>query len=406
MKILLADKLSPSVAIFLKKNQCQVIEDPSLKEASLLHALTQHQPEVLVVRSTKVPRDHILQCSSLALIIRAGAGVNNIDLKTASERGVFVANCPGRNAIAVAELAIGHMINLDRKISDNVSDFRSGIWAKKKYSKAKGLHGKKLALFGLGAIGTEVLRRAKAFGMEVTVWSVPFSPEEAKERQVRFAASPQEAATGADILSVHLPLVDQTRGIVDHSVLAKLNDSAFVINTSRGELINEEALQSAIESKNLRAGLDVFCNEPASNDNEVSSPLSLNQNIYVTHHIGASTEQATDSVGTAVISIVAAWKEKGEVLNCVNLAQSTPADHCLTVRHADQVGVLANVLEALKSTGHNVQEMENIIFQGGTAACARIQIVGQPSTSLLQTINQLPHVYASSVSRLNEGDHS
>ena len=298
------------------------------------------------------------------------------------------------------------MINLDRRIADNVSDFRNGIWAKKKYSKAKGLHGKKLTLFGLGAIGTEVLKRAKSFGMEVTVWSVPFSPEEAKDRQVRFAASPQEAATGADILSIHLPLVEQTNGIVDQSVLSKLNDSAFVINTSRGELINEQDLQLAVESKKLRAGLDVFCNEPSSSENNVSSPLSSNQNIYVTHHIGASTEQATESVGAAVISIVKNWKEKGEVLNCVNLAQNTPADHCITVRHADQVGVLANVLEALKSTGHNVQEMENIIFQGGAAACARIQVVGQPSASLLQTINQLPHVYASSVSRLNEGDHS
>ena len=198
MKILLADKLSPSVATFLKKNQCQVVEDAALKEDSLLSAIKQHQPEVLVVRSTKVLGEHIVQCPSLALIVRAGAGVNNIDLKTASERGVFVANCPGRNAIAVAELAIGHMINLDRRISDNVSDFRSGVWAKKKYSKAKGLYGKKLTLFGLGAIGTEVLNRAKAFGMDVTVWSVPFSPQEAKEKQVRFAASPQEAAAGAD----------------------------------------------------------------------------------------------------------------------------------------------------------------------------------------------------------------
>ena len=400
MKILLADKLSPNVRIFLDQHNFNTVEDSTLKDDSLLDALSQHQPEVLVVRSTKVRAEHIQASSSLALIIRAGAGVNNIDMIEASRRGIFVANCPGKNAIAVAELAFGHIINLDRKIADNVADFRNGIWAKKKYSKAKGLHGKTLALFGLGAIGSEVLSRAKAFGMNVNVWSLPFSPEEAKALQVNFAASPQDAVRGADILSVHLPLVDATRGLVNSEILSLLNDNAYLINTSRGELVDEEALQQAIIDKNIHAGIDVFCNEPAASEKTVSSPLTNNPNVYVTHHIGASTNQATEAIADAVISIVHDWKTTGSVQNCVNLAKDSPADHCITIRHADKVGVLANILNLLKQLGHNIQEMENIIFQGGFSACARIQIVGSPNDDLLKQINQLPNVYAVSVSQL------
>ena len=397
MKILIADSLSSTVKTYLNQPPFELMEAPTLKGDSLLEAMRSFQPEVLVVRSTKVTADHILGCNTLALIIRAGAGVNNIEMKTASKQGVFVANCPGRNAIAVAELAMGHLINLDRRISDNVADFRSGIWGKKKYSSAKGLYEQTLAIFGLGAVGRELMLRAQAFGIKVRVWSVPFTQEEAESLGVTFAASPQEAARGADILSIHLPLLPETRGLVNADLLSSLNDSAYIINTSRGELIDEDALLQAIENKGIRAGLDVFCDEPAASDTAVSSPLCTSPSVYVTHHIGASTDQSIESVGRAVISIIRGWCERGVVQNCVNLARSSPATHCLSIRHADQVGVLASVLDLLKSEGYNIQEMENIIFQGGKAACARIQIEGAPSHSLIEKIDALSNVYAASL---------
>ncbi len=401
MKVLIADKLSTNVRKYLDNNGFETMEDASLKNESLLQALQKHQPEIVIVRSTKVTAEHIISCPTLSLIIRAGAGYNNIDTDTASKRCIFVSNCPGKNAIAVAELVFGHLINLDRKIVDNANDFRSGIWAKKKYSKAKGLRGKTLALFGLGSIGTEVMQRAKAFGMNVTVWSVPFSKEEAEELQVTYAASPQEAVQNADVLSIHLPLVAQTRNLVDANILSLMKEDAYIINTSRGEIIDEEALLQALHTKNISVGLDVFWNEPASTDKSTDSKLCAESNVYVTHHIGASTEQATEAIGDGVVSIIRDWHEKGVVQNCVNLATNSPADYCVTIRHADQVGVLANILDLLKEMGHNVQEMENIIFNGGHAASASIQIVGQPNSSLIQQINKLPNVFSASVSKLS-----
>jgi D-3-phosphoglycerate dehydrogenase / 2-oxoglutarate reductase len=401
MKILIADKLSSHVRSYLDQNNFELMEDPSLKDESLLAAISSYQPEVLVIRSTKVRSNHIVASSCLALIIRAGAGVNNIDMTTASAQGVFVSNCPGRNAIAVAELVIGHLINLDRRLADNISDFRQGIWAKKKYAKAKGLYGQTLAILGLGAIGKEVMKRAQAFGLKIQVWSIPFSQEEAEKLGVSFAKTVQDAVSGADILTVHLPLVDETRGLVNSELIALMNDHPYVINASRGELIDEASLLQSVHSKNMRLGLDVFCNEPNASDTVVSSPWCTQDHVYVSHHIGASTQQAIDSVGDAVISIIKTWKEQGKIENCVNLAKHSPATHCLTIRHADRVGVLAAVLDLLKEQGYNIQEMENIIFQGGKAACARIQVLGSHSTEvLIEGINALPYIYATSLSEL------
>lgn len=397
MKILIADQLATS-AIEALKNIGEILLDSSLKDDLLLESLQAFKPEILVVRSTKVNTEHIEKTPSLSLIIRAGAGVNTIALKTASEKGVFVANCPGKNAIAVAELVMGHLINLDRSLFENIRDFNAGIWNKKKYSKAKGLHGRSLALLGLGSIGIEVLHRAKIFGIEVRAWSRSLTPEKAKQLGITYASTPQEAANGADILSIHLPANAQTKDLIDHSILSVLNDDAFLINTSRGELVNEEDLLQAISEKNIRVGLDVFKDEPASNAQTVSSIFSENPSIYISHHIGASTNQATESVGWAVVEIIETWKKNGLVLNCVNLSKQTAATCCLSVRHADKVGILASVLEHVRADGLNIQEMDNIIFQGGKAACARIFLVGTPSDTLLTNLQANPDIFACSVS--------
>lgn len=398
MKILLADQLAPLVRFSLEKKDFSVHEDSSLKDESLLEALQAFQPEVLVVRSTKVNAEHIRKTPSLSLIIRAGAGVNTIALEEASQLGVFVANCPGRNAIAVAELVFGHMLNLDRHFFENIQDFRAGLWNKKNYSKAKGLYGRKLALLGLGSIGTEVLYRAKAFGLDVQAWSRSLTKEKAEQLGVTYAATPQAAAKGADILSVHLPSNADTKDLIDSSIFSVLNDGAFFINTSREELVNEDALLTAIEMKGIRVGLDVFKNEPGSSERTNSSVLSKNSAIYTTHHIGASTNQATESVGEAVLEIITNWKKKGIVLNCVNISKQTKASCCLSVRHEDNVGILANILKHVSADGLNIQEMDNIIFEGGKAACARIFLAGSPSPALLSNLEANPHIFAYSIS--------
>ncbi len=397
MRILLADKLSPHVAAALEELGCAVQADPSLKDDSLTSALSTFQPDVLVVRSTKVQAPQLRASRSLSLVIRAGAGVNTIAMDDASARGIYVANCPGRNAKAVAELAMGHLVNLDRRIADNVASLRRHEWRKKEFAQARGLAGSTLAILGFGNIGQEVARRARAFDMAVRAWDLMLTPERAAELGVTFCATALDACRGADALTVHLPLNDGTRGLVGRDLLEALRPGAYVINTARGGIIDEAALVDAIEQRGLRAGLDVYAEEPGAGDDRFDNPIADVAGIYGTHHIGASTTEATTSVGDEVLAIVSGYLDSGEVRNCVNLARKSPASHLLVVRHKDEVGALAVVLDALRAAGINVQEMENIIFTGAAAACARIQLDKAPPAATIAALDGDPLVIATSV---------
>ena len=393
MRLLVADKLSESVLERLSTEGCEVVFDPSLKDDALQGKLEQFDPNILVVRSTKVQENHFKAAKQLALVIRAGAGVNTIDVDFAAARGIYVANCPGKNAIAVAELAIGHLINLDRRIADNVATLRKGQWAKKTYGIARGLYGRVLAVLGTGRIGYEVIVRAKALGMKIRAWDQVLTPECADEWGVQYAATALEACSGADAVTVHLPITNETRNLVNAEILAALNPGAYVLNTSRGGIVDEKALIEAIHERGLRAALDVYSNEPAATDNVFDDPIANEPSLYGTHHIGASTDQATEAVGEEVYRIITSFISDGRVPNCVNLAKTTPATHLLVVRHADEVGVLASVLNLLRETGVNVQEMENIVFRGAKAACAHIQVDTWPGDELLKQIENAATIF-------------
>lgn len=395
MRVLIADKLAETVPVQLETCGCAVTVDAALKDETLLAALTLHDPQVLVVRSTRVRPEHILAASSLSLIVRAGAGVNTIDVAFASNRGIYVANCPGKNAVAVAELVIGQLVNLDRRIADNVTSLRAGTWDKKTYGKALGLKGRTLAILGVGQIGEAVIRRALAFGMNIRAWSRSLTPERAEALGVTYAATPLEACRGANALTVHTAYTPDTHHIINADLLEALAPGAYVVNTARGGIVDEAALLKAIETRGLRAALDVYENEPGSSDTVFAdADISSNPWVYGTHHIGASTAQASEAVGAEAARVITTYLNTGEVANCVNLAVQTAATHLLVVRHADRVGVLAGVLENLKQAGVNVQEMENIIFQGGGAACARIQINRMPDEETLDRIREAEQVFA------------
>jgi D-3-phosphoglycerate dehydrogenase len=392
MRVLFADKLPDRSRVRLASKGFEVRSEPKLEGDVLAARIAEFDPEVLVVRGTKVTKAHLEAGGSLALVVRAGAGVNTIDLATASERGVFVSNCPGKNAVAVAELAIGLMVALDRRIGDNVADLRSGKWAKGEYSKANGLKGRTLGIIGFGDIGREVAVRARAFGMPVVVWSRSLTPEKAELHGVERVATPEEVAKRADVLSVHLALSGQTRGLVGESVFREIKPGAIFLNTARAEVIDNEALLAAIDAKNLRVGLDVFPEEPSGAEGTYDHPLAKHPRVYGTHHIGASTEEAQEAVAEEMCRIVETYRDSGRVPNCVNLATRSPADHGLIVRHRDRVGVLAAVLGVLRELSINVEEMENTIFEGGKAAIARIQVTGTPSAADLARISSLEHV--------------
>ena len=180
MRVLVADKLAPLVPGRLQDLGVAVTVDAGASGDALAKKIAELDPHVLVVRSTQVMAEHVRAGRVLALIVRAGAGVNTIDVAAASARGIYVANCPGKNACAVAELTIGHLVNLDRRIADNVAALREGRWDKKSFGNARGLNGRTLAVLGTGQIGREVIKRAQALGMRVVAWSRSLTDEQAE----------------------------------------------------------------------------------------------------------------------------------------------------------------------------------------------------------------------------------
>ena len=401
MKVLIADKFEKSGIEGLKSAGCEVVYEPDLKDDALTQAIGSTGADVLIVRSTKVT-SAMLDAGRLSLIVRAGAGYNTIDVAGASQRGIYVSNCPGKNAIAVAELAFALILALDRRVPDNVAELRAGKWNKKEFAKAQGLFGKTLGLLGAGSIAQEMIRRAAGFGMDVVLWSRrfdgenrPLSEEEARDlgveaalRTIRIdlAPNPGEVAWRADVFSVHLALAPDTKGIVNAALLERLKPGTIVINTARGEVVNYTALADVVRRKAVRVGLDVYANEPAAATGEFNDDLVSLPGVYGTHHIGASTDQAQEAIAAETVRIVRSYKETGHVPNVVNLARRTPATHMLVVRHRDRPGVLAHVFNYLRKDNLNVQETENIVFEGAEAAVARINLDGQPSAPLCERI--------------------
>lgn len=386
MRILIADKFDASGIDALKDQGHEVSFQPDLGADDLPAAIGDIDPDVLIVRSTKVGCESFEAATSLGLVIRAGAGYDTIDVATASSRGIFVANCPGRNSIAVAELAWGLILSCDRRIPDQTADLRDGRWNKKEYSKAAGLHGRTLAIIGLGQIGREVARRGLAFGMRIIGWSRSLTPKDAHAMGIEYAASAEDAVRDADVVSIHIAATDETRHLVDEQFLYSMKDGAFLINTSRGSVVNESALRNAIRTKGIRAGLDVFADEPASGDNAFKDGIVKERGVYGTHHVGASTAQAQQAIAEEAARIVESFAMTGAVPNCVNRAASTPATNLLTIRMQNQPGVLAHVFYILGQAKVNVEEMENIIYDGAKAACARIQLDETIGEDLLTAI--------------------
>lgn len=383
MRVFIADKFEQSGRDQLAALGCEVIYMPGTKDESLVEAIARSAPDVLIVRSTRVT-DPMLGTGTLKLVVRAGAGYNTIDVAAASRRGIYVSNCPGKNSIAVAELAFALILALDRRLADNVISLRRGEWDKELYSRSRGLFGRTLGLVGLGQIGREMLPRARGFGLPVVAWSRSLTPERAKSLGVEFRASPEEVAASSDIVSVHLALNARSKGLLGDRFFTAMREGACFINTARAELVDQAALQQAIASRKLRVGLDVYAAEPAGGKASFADPLGQDASVYGTHHIGASTEQAQEAIAAETVRIIAIFKETGNVPNVVNLSLRTPATHRLVVRHLDRPGVLAGVLDTLRAAEINVQEMENVIFEGAEAAVAHINLNRAPPADLLE----------------------
>jgi D-3-phosphoglycerate dehydrogenase len=387
MKVLIADNFPKVYVEKIKPLVKEVIFEPKLKENDLPNHIG--GIDILVVRSTVVNAECIEKSDRLSLIIRAGAGVNTIDIKSANKRGIYVTNCPGKNSIAVAELAMGLICAIDRKIPDNVIDFRNGKWNKALYSKANGLFGKTLGVVGTGQIGTELIKRAKAFGLNIIAWSRSLTDEKAEELEIERASSLEELFSSSDIVSIHLAQTAETKKIISKELINKLKKGAYFINTARAGVVDEAALTEAVKDSNIVLGLDVFNDEPEGKEGELSTTFSTLPNVYLTHHIGASTEQAQNAVAEEAYSIVADYVSVGAIKNWVNRIKQSPAKYQLVVRHYDKPGVLARVLRLLSEEKINAQEMENVIFDDAVTACCKIKLDSRPTEKTIKEIESL-----------------
>jgi D-3-phosphoglycerate dehydrogenase len=386
LKVLIADKFPEKYIQQMKELNLEVVYEPKLGEQDLVEAAK--EVDILVVRSTKVNEETIKNSKNLNLIIRAGSGVNNINIQEANKKGIYVANCPGMNAVAVAELAVGLMIALDRFIPDNVIDFRNGVWNKNKYSKGQGIKGKTLGIIGVGAIGKEVAKRAHAF--EMNVYGKDITRIEGV--QIKDFSEMDQLLPLCDIVTVHLPATEDTIGLFNKEMFGYMKDGALLINTSRHNVIVEEDLLEAIKEKNIRFAGDVFKGEPETKTGEVKSHFQNNPNVYITHHIGASTAQAQDAVAEETVKVITHYANSGIIDHWVNRAKITDAHYQLVVKHYDKPGVLAGVLELLREGNINIEEIENVIFDGGIAASCTMKLINAATADMLKKMSENPNV--------------
>ena len=393
MRLLIADKLHPRAVEELRALPIEVQYDPELTKETIESKI----PDVgiLVVRSKEVTASAIEAAKQLHLIVRAGAETTTIDVRAASKRGIYVANCPGKNSSAVAELVFGMIISIDRRIPDATISLRAGKWERAEYGRAEGLHGKTLGIAGLGAIGKDVAARARAFGLHVVAWSRSLSTSKAAELGVGHASSIEELASRSDILTVHLPLTERTRRIINARVLEVMPKRAILLNLARADLVDYPALREAVKTRGLRAGLDVYPDEPRGTKVYPSDLFDIQPSggfIYGTPHIAASTDQAQLAIATETVRVIRSFLLEGDVPNVVNVSNSSNARFQIVIRMVDKVGTFANVLNVIKRHGINVEEVTNTVFEGAVASCAKLRVVSRPSENCLSEIRAFDEV--------------
>ena len=396
MRVLVADKLHPRAVEELRTLPVDVLYEPEVTKETLESKIP--GVGILIVRSKEVTRKAIENARQLNLIVRAGAEVATIDLKAASERGIYVANCPGKNSSAVAELVFGLAIALDRRIPDAVASLRNGKWERLEYGKSEGLVGKTIGIAGLGAIGKDVASRAKAFGLHPIGWSKSLTPARAAELGIGYAASIEDLASKSDILTLHLALNDRTRHCVNKKVFDVMPKRAMFINCARPDLVDYDAMKDAIKNRGLRAAIDVVPDEPrGKREIDASSSTSPRRRrrggfLYATPHIAASTDQAQLAIATETVRVIRSFLTEGTVPNVQNVMNLSNARFQLVIRMLDRVGTLANVLAVIKRHGINVEEITNTVFEGGGASCAKLRVVSRPSEAAFAEIRAFEEV--------------
>ena len=364
MKIVLAEKVSPAtLAVFVAEPGWEVLTHDQLP-AGLAAALA--DADALVVRSAVQVDDALMeQAPKLRVIGRAGVGVDNIDADAATRRGIVVMNTPGANAVAVAELTIGLMLALARKLPAANASMHSGKWEKKSLQGAE-LRGKTLGILGLGRIGLEVAKRARGFGLEI-IGSDPFvSAAVARENGIRLVTL-DELIANSDYITLHVGLTPQTTGVINAKTLAAMKKGVRIINCARGELIDDAALVEALKSGQVAgAALDVFAVEPPKN-----SPYAELENVILTPHIAGSTAEAQEAVGVQIAMQVRDYLKLGVAQNAVNLPSLSHEEYVALAPYIDLAGRLGGFLAQAGKGGIEAIDLS----YGGTLTEAKTELV-------------------------------
>lgn len=336
MKILVADELSGKGISLLKDAGHEIEVRTGLKEEELAGIIAGY--DALIVRSNARATAKVISASHLQVIGRAGVGVDNIDLEAATAKGILVMNAPSGNIVSTAELTIALLFALLRNIATADRTMKAERWEKKKLT-GRQLGGKILGIVGLGRVGTEVAKRAKALGMTLLAYDPFLSPELAEKLDIRLVPLDTLLAE-ADIVTIHTVLNPQTKNMIGRDQLAKMKASAYLINAARGGIVNEEALYEALKEKRIAgAALDVFSQEPPADWSLVKL-----ENCLTTPHLGASTLEAQEEVGYEIAEQIALYLSSGIVKNAVNLP--APLDPEL-IPYLDLAGKLGRIAISL-----------------------------------------------------------
>jgi D-3-phosphoglycerate dehydrogenase / 2-oxoglutarate reductase len=316
MKVLICDPVSSKgIALLQQRPEFEVVVLPKrLSEAELL-PVVKDAVAMLVRSETKVTAKVIEAAPQLRVVGRAGVGVDNVDVEAATQRGVVVMNTPGGNTISTAELSFTMILNLARKVPQAYASMAAGKWDRKQFQGSE-LYGKTLGILGLGRIGSEVARRALAFGMRVVAYDPFLTEARAKALGIELAGDLDEVYRVAEFITVHMPVTEQTRGMLNAAAFAKMKPKVCIVNCARGEIIVENDLLAALDSgKVSAAALDVFAAEPLPAEH----PFRKHPGITLTPHLGASTQEAQEKCGIEVAEVIAGYLLTGEVRNAVNL---------------------------------------------------------------------------------------
>ncbi len=392
MKIVLAEKVSPAtLAVLASESDWQILtpEDVAKLPGKLPEALA--DADALVVRSAVQVDDALLEhAPRLRVIGRAGVGVDNIDADSATRRGIVVMNTPGANAIAVAELTIGLMLALARKLPAANSSMHAGKWEKKSLQGVE-LRGKTLGILGLGRIGLEVAKRARAFGLELIAHDPFVSAAVAREAGIGLVST-EDLFAGSDYLTLHVGLTPQTAGIINERTLASMKKGVRILNCARGELIEDAALVEGLRSGQVGgAALDVFTIEPPKD-----SPFANLPNVILTPHIAGSTDEAQEAIGIQLARQVREYLKLGVVQNAVNVASLTHEEYLQISPYINLAGRLGNFLS--QAAPRNIESI-HLSYSGGLAEGKTDLIRNAAIAGLLAQLEHVNRINAATIAQ-------